>query len=235
MKQNTFFFFLKVFEELNHAEKFLRGELHAKPLSYFAELEDGEALRGDPHEGASYIFSQEEIKAKFNDITINPSPIEISASFHMDKLKSLNVFCIYAGYVADPQSIEDVREQLQIPEECFGLGKHAVIIMDVKEFVDRVKRCAKEQNFKSEGRLVGYYDSNTTYGWFDDRDVPFKKRNEFSYQKEFRVVFHKSNDDEEPLDLNIGDLNDIAVYCTPEKINDLLKVEERENEAIWES
>ncbi len=67
------------------------------------------------------------------------------------------------------------------------MGEYAVIVTDVKAFIDRITLAAQANNFGMESRLVEYYDPASFNGTFDEVDVIFRKRIEYKHQKEYRL------------------------------------------------
>jgi hypothetical protein len=56
------FTYLKIFEQLEHANALIRGKLFMNTLDYFRAHEEGAAaLRGDPFEGVSGLLQPSEL------------------------------------------------------------------------------------------------------------------------------------------------------------------------------
>ena len=122
----------------------------------------------------------------------------------------LNVFCMFGVYGGSRELTE--RHAIELPKRCFHeFGQYAVVITDVKQFLDRVQDAAKRKGYPSEFRPVKYYDPSTFHGHMTDIEAVFSKPQNFDYQKEFRIAF-KTNQPG-PLILNVGDLHDISVWA----------------------
>lgn len=230
--------FVKFFEEEQHADQFMSGHLHLKVLSYFKALEDDDGGRQDKHEAVSHWLQPNQI-----NITIQPlnggsaftipsedlaGPIAIS----LDIFDSMHVFCMYAvgniGFeIVDGQldlSLEDIdlaNEQLKFDARCLEFGKWAVVV-SAEIFMERLQSAMVEQNFKFMTGLVEYYDDKTFHGQFTLKQTPFRKQQRFDYQKEFRVcVFPREINmmTAGPMNLSIGDLSS---GCTKMSADDVM-------------
>ncbi|WP_419535901.1 hypothetical protein [Endozoicomonas sp.] len=91
------FFFVKVFDNEQYAEEFIKGRLFANRLSYFRKLEEGEnANRSDFYEGLYAWHQPDQIRFEINgrEITDIAGPVSVQ-NMHCD---SLNLFCIYTAH-----------------------------------------------------------------------------------------------------------------------------------------
>ena len=80
------------------------------------------------------------VRLEINGRNLTPDlagPVQTQPS----RLDHLNVFCVHAALTdqvglkrAPSGNVEDLRRRLLIPEKCFDLGEHAVVIMDTAEF-----------------------------------------------------------------------------------------------------
>ncbi|EME0812588.1 hypothetical protein VXJ15_004292 [Vibrio vulnificus] len=227
--EKTIFYLVKIFDELTYAEQFVGGKLFANSLSYFRRLEDSEANRGDSHEGVVTWIQPEKANLEIYGIPVPQGDLAGPISVKMNWHDSLNVFCIYAAHSGNfntitSDNIADFRKHLEIPDECLKLGKHAVVITNVSEFVRRVQDTARENEFGFACSLVDYYDPSEFHGSFDQTEAVFKKRSEYSHQKEYRFAFNSFSNDRKPLIIDVGDLNDIATLCDVNTVNQLLEI-----------
>lgn len=99
-----------------------------------------------------------------------------------------------------------------------------MVVTQYMTFIDRVSNAVRSNNYGLSAHLVDYYDPNTFTGSFSEVDAVFKKRNEFSHQKEFRFAFDTGVSGDNPLILDIGDITDITTLCNVEELNELLTV-----------
>jgi len=137
------FFLAKTFEQKLHADQFVDGKLHCKRLSEFKKREAERANRNDPYEGVSANLQPGALTVTINNTDISndlcgPSTIQF------DRLNHLHIFCMHAGHsgllsCVSHQSLEEMEESLQIPEDCTEFGDYTVFITDVGEFIRRVE------------------------------------------------------------------------------------------------
>ena len=189
------FLLVKFFDASDHAEKFVRGQIFARRLSAFKKDEDGdESGRMDRHEGTTGWLQPENIRLTINGMDLSDDlagPLQIQAGW----LNDLNVFCLHAAHTGDldlaslsNDNIEILRQKLTIPDECFLLGKYAVVVRNVPEFIDRMESAARAKGYRIAKGLVKYYDPATFHGNFRDVESVFQKQERCSYQREFRFV-----------------------------------------------
>lgn len=226
-------FLAKVFQYAKYADDFVEGKLYANRLAYFKKLEDS-GVRGDQDEGAIMPQSDDltiDLTAT-NQSTGETSNIRTSGNELADPLvmrpewfDHINVFCMYAGHTGDLETVSEknvaaFKKQLEIPEECEQLGKYAVIIKNTSEFFRRVKEGAKRKGYGFRRGLVNYYDAKLgSPATREPLDTIFTKRKEFEYQKEYRLTINTGTLGCNPITLDIGKIDDIAVCMDSGEIN----------------
>jgi hypothetical protein len=226
--KKTIFFLVKIFDDEKYARDFRSGKLFANKLSYFRNLEeDQNSNRGDMHEGVVSWYQPDQIKLEINGRTLTDlaGPVSVKMNWH----DHLNIFCIYAAHSGEfdhlsHENLADFKKQLEIPEDCLNLGKHAVVVTNFTQFMDRVKAATRKNNYGLNASLVDYYNPDTFSGTFSEEEAVFKKRNEYSHQKEYRFAFDIGVTGKEPLFLDIGDISDITTQCNVAGINKLLEI-----------
>ncbi len=231
-------FLAKVFQEAKHAEDFLNGKMYLNSLAYFKRIEDG-GVRGDEDEGAIMLQREGLIieltatnRATGEIDTIRMSGHELTSPLVMrpERFDHINVFCMYAGHTGalksiSEQNVLELKKQLAIPDDCAQLGKYAVLITNVREFLGRVKAGAKRQEYGVCGGLVRYYDPQIgSLPTKSEIGTIFTKRREYEYQKEFRIVIDTGTKDGNPVTLCIGKIHDIAMQISTSDINRPLRV-----------
>ena len=220
------YFFVKFFNEEQYANDFIRGKIYANILSYFKKIEEKEsATRNDRHEGVVGWFQPGRGRLVLNEIDFTPDlagPIEMQKNW----LNHLYVFCIYAAHSGgldldslSSGNLDPLRKQLEIPEACLKLGKYAVVVKDVPEFIRRIENVTKSKGYRGCHGLVEYYDPEIFHGSFTDREAVFKKRDEYSHQREYRFVFEPLILGTDHIELDIGDISDIAIRFYSADIN----------------
>lgn len=228
-------FLVKVFGDEVHARAFMDGELFARRLSYFKGL-DGSDIRRDEDEGAVMLQREGgvlELTAKnpetgeiLSSIRIPGSQLAAPLTIRPGWANHINLFCMYAGHSGDTDNIADstaehFQRQLTIPEGVLErFGEHAVVIYNAKEFFRRVALGAKQMGYGIKGQLVTYYDAVAGMpATLPYEDAVFAKRNEYSHEREFRIVIDTGNVGTSPVTLFIGGISDIATYAgNPSKI-----------------
>ena len=220
------FFLVKFLEEEQYVHDLIRGIIYANKLSYFKKNESKEsANRYDKHEGVVGWFQPGRGHLVLNGIDFTPDlagPIEIQRN----RLNYLNVFCIYAAHSGDLDleslssgNLDLLRKQLEIPEACLKLGKHAVVVKNIPEFIGRIERAAKSEGYRGYRGLVEFYDPEIFHGSFSDIEAAFKKRDEYNHLREFRFVFEPLILGTDHIELDIGDISDIAIRFDSADIN----------------
>lgn len=224
----TIFFFVKVFDKKEYAEDFIKGNLFSNRLSFFRKHEENEsANRGDKHEGVVSWHQPDQIRLEINGrvITDLAGPVMTQMNRH----DHLNVFCIYAAHSGEfdrisEETIDAFKKQIAIPEDCEKLGEYAVIVTNVTKFIERIKAAARFNTYSFNAGLVEYYNPTSFNGSFSEVESIFRKRDEYRHQKEYRFAFDTGTVGEDPLVLNIGDINDITMQCKVSDINRYLEV-----------
>lgn len=231
---------VKVFDKEEYADAFIQtGEMFCKTIGQFKRIE-GDIARGDQFEAPSDWHQPDRISMTLSFRTPGGDeksfPIEgLAGPLVMQHTKHdrLNAYCMYAVTVPDfEESYETEEERLRVVEkinsmlkvhsalceEMLSLGEHAVLIIKVADFIDKVSEVAKAKGYSSWRGLVDYFDPETFHGSFGEVESVFKKRNIYSYQKEFRFVFD-SSDPEGEKTLHAGPLDGIAIKLKTSEIN----------------
>ncbi len=86
-----------------------------------------------------------------------------------------------------------------------------MIIKNPREFLERVRVAVSKLRFNTWSGLVSYFDPEVGIERLErEIDVVFNKRDEFDYQREYRIAFDTGTKDCNPVTLNIGKIDDIA-------------------------
>lgn len=211
------FFLVKFFDNEAYIEDFVNGRIYANTLKLFKTLEDSDdSGRSDRHEGTTAWLQPGRGWLKINGMDITDDlagPIQ----FQKNWLDHLHVFCMHAVHTGrldmatvSNENIEELREQLIIPDECRRLGEHAVVVNDVPEFVRRMEAAAGVNRYRMSRGLVRYYDPGSFHGRFRDVESIFHKQDRHGHRREFRFVIDNGLADDAPLILEIGDISDIS-------------------------
>ena len=187
----TTFFLVKFFDNPTYANDFVHGRIFANRLSRFKKAEGSdESGRMDRHEGTIAWLQPGKCRLTLNGMDMSDDlagPLQAQMAW----LNHLNVFCVHAAHSGDldlaslsNDNVDALRQELTIPAECLSLGKYAVVIMNVPEFINRMRDSARVKGYKIGGGLVKYYDPATFHGNFHGVESVFWKQNHYSFQRE---------------------------------------------------
>jgi hypothetical protein len=163
--KKTIYFFLKFFQEEQHAREFVDGRLHLNPLAYFKSLErragDGRA----DHNEAPFAWHQPgNLGAiEFAGHRIEPSELAGPLIIQSADADLLNVLCLYAATPGPFQNVSvanlgQLREHLRVPDMCQSLGPLTVLVTQPSIFVERFDEAVRRNGFGLERSLVTYFD-----------------------------------------------------------------------------
>lgn len=223
---NTIFFLIKFFNKPAHADAFVHGHVYANRLFKFKKAEHADASgRMDRHEGTVAWLQPGKTRLTINGMDVSEDldgPVQVQKNW----LNHLNVFCIHASHTGDldlaslsNDDIEAFRQELMIPNGCLSLGKYAVVVKDVHEFINRMRSCARANGYRIAHELVKYYDPETFHRNFRDIESVFWKQDQFSFQREFRFVIDDGSFGKDALLLDIGDISDITLQLKSSELN----------------
>lgn len=225
---NHILFFVKIFENEKYRDEFVSGKLFMNRLSYFRKIEgDADGNRGDQHEGVLSWLQPNKVVMTIGDIEVRSEDLAAPIMFQMNDHNRYHVFCLYAGYFdkkTTSNTPEELLEQIKISEECLKLGKFAAVIHNPREYIKRVKKAVNVSGYRSGEKLVQYYNPHNFHGTFSENDVIFRKRSEYSHQKEFRIFVDTETNDNNPYILDVGYIKDIVTICESDKINSEFRV-----------
>ena len=68
----------------------------------------------------------------------------------------------------------------------------------------------KERGYRLVGNLVNYYSPEDFHGSFRGSEAAFNKQERFSWQREYRFAIDSGTEGNEALNIELGDLRDIA-------------------------
>ena len=218
----------KIFRKEQYRDEFKKGLLYFNTLEFFKNIEDPcKFCIADDCEGVVGFYQPDKIKLQFGrlDITDLAGPVTIRkndlACYNLLSLASINDGEFKAS---EKYTLEEIKKGYSFLESINSIGDYAILITDTNEFIHRIEIVAKEQNYTLMRGLVEYYDSRTFNGNFSCPNKFFHKKNEFSYQKEYRFVLEKNERKNAPIVLNIGNISDICVDLFTREINDKISI-----------
>ena len=216
----TIFLLVKVFRKKEYAEDFVRGKMFANRLSYFKGIEDDEG-RADEDEGAIVVPKSEDLvfalatieeDGKTTENTITGHDLAAPISVRPKWFEDINLFCMYAVHSGSYQGMSDGQIEGFVADDCTKLGTYAVVVKNVPAFIQRVKDAAKVQEYGILGRLVNYYDPEVgTPPVRTSIDTIFNKRKRYEDQREFRFAIDTRSTGCNPIVLEVGEIEDIAL------------------------
>ncbi|MGS5019214.1 hypothetical protein [Paenibacillus sp. JJ1683] len=219
LNENTPIVFLKFSNNVDWLNDIKNGNLYMNNGRYFIEREKatGEKGIGDKFE-LSNIIKNAEIRDANTEVLFGTGDI----NFRFDFLGNKPLFCLSLLQLKhfklietnDVESIYSLNLSRESLEQMRGeFGEYALII-NYRDFSDRISESFQKQNYKFFHGSVIYHDENSLAERFQahikfDPKLFFYKHNTFSHQLEYRFVLDNVQS-EQPLKVNIGDLSDIA-------------------------
>lgn len=126
--------------------------------------------------------------------------------------RSLKIYCLYSPELNISDIDGNSYQILPTNQMIQDFGNQLIWIHDIQEFRRRV-----EAKIEKNADLIKHYKGDSVvyfdhqhHGHFDQNNVPFRKHQKFSLQKEFRIVLKTMDDSESPFVLDIGDIRDIC-------------------------
>ncbi len=195
---------LKFGSESHMRDLYERGLLYFNCLENF-RLDENDLLRGDNYEGNTWVSNLTN-----SDVYLINEHKELllgkASNVHTRGFKESirgNVFCMY---VIHPGTLLDGK--LSIDRRVENFGSHFVAINSghIGRFLDKIWKGLEVAGISIYGAdLIRYYNAESPLFSFTDL---FMKRQEYSYQNEFRIFAHSN--ESSPFTIEIGPLPDIA-------------------------
>lgn len=218
-KIDTDYFFLKIGTRHFMEKLFYQGEIFCNSFEYFAKHEKKEV--GDRYETVSDLHLGRLKRIGFNDKSGVKQYFKVDVpaqlkEFHTGHVG--NLFCLYAFKYSDYLDSGEVR----LPEAISGFGDSIVMIVDIHQFLERVRLKLTELNKTYTKNFVKYLELSCYSGKRD----PFQKDTAFSHQNEYRLYLHPNvGENKGPFCFSIGDISDIAQLCDLENFKIELQYE----------
>lgn len=226
MQDNGINFLAKIFRKKEYMGDFLDGNLYMNCLGFFKNVEDADNTQFDSKEAIqSYLQPHDVlIEIKYGDqiIKLEEKDLVGPVIIQNNGYNNLKIICFYSPYV-DYTDLEGSIEKLKITEKMKNdFGDHVILITSFTEFSSRLETAIKNHDEieTCKHTKVDYFP-HVFHGEFNDEEIPFKKHEAFSFQKEYRIVARTMQHDENPLILNVGDIRDICLSFTVEQFNEI--------------
>lgn len=223
---STIFLFIKFFENEQWAMDFVKGKLFCNTLGTFKKIEASDDCgRADRNEGTTAWLQPGQTEVVINGFNMSDDAVA-PFQVQMDHLNDLHLLCMHACHSGaldlnrlSTWNIADLRRELIVPNACLKLGTHAVVVREVRGFIERMHAAAQAQGYGIYRRLVRYYDPESFHGEFRDVEAVFRKQERFSYQREFRFAINTGRTGDLPLTLDIGDISGITMRLRSDELN----------------
>lgn len=206
MPIDTDYFFIKIGRYAHMKRLIEEGMLYCNTFQYFVNS-NAEGI-ADKFETTYNLNTYEQgllnIKSK--------SGPEWEASIKVTPTNPIRIRERYTGAVGNLFSLYSFKHSDKTPNieynplSEFSLGESdtVVIILDIHEFIRRVNTALTQNNLTFKHDFCKYLDLST----FSGSRSPFMKDISYSHQNEFRFYIHHNI--EQPYELFIGNISDIA-------------------------
>jgi hypothetical protein len=237
--KDTILFLVKFFRagKDQYVDQFIKGKLFMNRLSYFRSIERAKE-RADRHEATAMWWQPNNLSIQFKDhpeLNIGPQDLGAPVSMTFDYHSDLHIFCMSAMRTGEFEFVDGqfdcrtdddarkLKQQLEFSEQCLKLGDVAVVV-NAGEFMLRVKHAIDKKGYKFAATLVEYYDPAKFHGKFRFDEIPFRKRAEFSHEKEYRIVVDSNTKGQDALEIEIGDISDISAKMAAANLNNEFRI-----------
>lgn len=179
------------------------GILYLNSLEYFWGIED-KGLRGDPLDCLAQVRKGPEVVLGLPDgksITMNG--LWTYREF-LHNSNEINIYCMYA--------LRPDTGSFPIDKRNFEFGNHALVLLNARQFLDRITLNLNSAKIPFRADLVEYVEDE-----YVGHIGPFKKRKAFSYQSEWRLVCYNGPGKERTIE--IGSIKDISAIIPSREIN----------------
>lgn len=207
-----FIMLIKVAKEKHIDALQKKGHIYCNTKQYFRRIED-DGLRGDKDEGKTYIKQNKNIKIFHKDRLIAK---DNKARVIFDNPNEFwNIFCTYGVNSSLNANINKVKVELNFPEKSKEFGDYALLILNPKEFISRIKIKLNSLNMNYKIKPVTYYNPN----FYEGKLNPFYKNDLYNYQKEVRLWL--PNNSEKVYEFFIGDISNLTYKVPISKIGEI--------------
>lgn len=216
----------KFFNSEKYRDDFLNGHLYFSSLNSFRKVDKSEVFGQNDRYECREIHQPDSVKVTIGNMELTDLAGPVSIYNNHDILRS-NIMCfstIGADDEKEYNSLEELKQDVLFPPKMIEYGEFAVAIPQADLFVERLRKAVRAAGLDLYGKPVKYYDfskDNISCGY---PEIAFRKRSEFSYQREFRFLLRKRKPVDAPLILEVGDLSDIAVSCKSCDLNGMIDV-----------
>lgn len=216
----------KFFSCEKYRDDFLKGHLYFNSLNFFKRHEESEVLGQNDYYECCSIYQPESVNVYIGNLKLTDFAGPISISCNHDLLTS-NIICfstIRDDLYYNCKSFEEAKQNILFPKELLNYGRYAVAIPQGHLLIKKIECAALKNGFSLYHGLVNYYNYSKDNVSFKYPKIAFQKRSEFSYQREYRFLLQKTNEEDKPVILEVGDLSDITMVVKSADINKMLDI-----------
>ena len=202
----------KTYQDKKHAYAFIQGTMFANPLSYFKQLERRD-IRRDTDEGIMTMPLTDGFKLELTSnamdetIVMTRDDLVEPLTLRTKWFDAINLFCMH---LIDFQRAGNTGT-LKIPSRASCFGRYTVVILDVREFINRLRKAVNKAGYTLIYGPVKYYDPAVgIHTNLTTLEPIFTKRNDYQGEQEFRIAIDRRLVVSTPLKLDIGSIDDIA-------------------------
>lgn len=205
MNHDRNFTFIKAIDE-NYFDSFIKeGQICMNTLKWFREYENIDSNIGDKFEG-SLVSSRNNFKIKFADVgKENWTTLGKGENLRVTNSENdANLYCLFILKLDITNAQQGKFLVSKKFKEEYSYHKF-VLILNPKEFITRIEKAISNLGKVSEKGFVKYYQLNDKV---KSNLTNFHKPYQYSYQKEFRILFRDQKAKKRIL--NIGSLKEIC-------------------------
>jgi hypothetical protein len=201
------------------ADLLTRGDLYMQSVEFFRRLE-GDLVRGDRHEGATYCRQPDRTVFEVRQGTewFKVEGIVGPIVFREGPPITGNIYSMFALTDGHAEAAFEGRSKTFVDVDKLAFGDTVVVFTNADEFLRRVQAAAAAQGLELRYDLVEYVDPASYMGPMG----PFRKFSPLAYQSEFRILTKPES--ATPLILSLGSLEDIATLHPRAELNQRLRL-----------
>ena len=196
---------LKFSEKREYLEQMQKGLLYCNSVKYFLGIKDGN-VRGDERESAFNFEYIGDSKMKFKPVNDAAGQWKAVDSHNVLFIEHYNnplgnLFCM----TKLPFTVEKEVEEVAIDKDYERFGTYFLLVTDQKQFLERIRKAAKDQDIPIGYRTIEYLNLSRYTG----KKSIFQKDIKYKWQSEFRIFLNRLSD--KPYTLEIGNIGDISI------------------------
>ena len=169
-------------------------------------------------------------------LTLDGRELKVKKAVPGDNPNTFFTGQIEYSHILSMSCITDIPSQARFlgkvfDERLYQFGEHVVFIHNKSEFLKRIKKTISKVSTKYAWDNVEYLPAH--YSGYMDVFKKVKEHHgiEYSYQQEWRFACLLGHD--QRLEIQIGDLSDIAIYVPKEKIKNRIVINSDDTYSIY--